>query len=200
MARRRLLTLSLIVVLSALVGCGGGSDDPREHPLVLDWRAGTYQGVRLGDETDRLIRLLGRPERRGRHEPSEPIDEDFYEIGGLTNFSSPDIGRGVDDYETLRYRQRVFGTTGGRVTDWGITDERAETPEGVGVGDSRDIVKRRYPRAGCYTQNEGTEYVTYPICRIRVCSGRLLGFGGDPIKSIWLAAETKRGLKRCSKP
>jgi hypothetical protein len=30
-----------------------------------------------------------------------------------------------------------------------------------------------------------------------VCKGRLLGFGGDPIKSLWLAAETRAGLESC---
>ena len=94
----------------------------------------------------------------------------------------------------------MFLITGGRVTAWGTTDERAVTPEGVGVGDDQALVERRYPGARCFVQNEGTEYATYPLCKVRVCPGRLLGFGGEPIKSIWLAAETRRALTRCRVP
>jgi hypothetical protein len=83
------------------------------------------------------------------------------------------------------------------VTGWGTTDKRAQTPEGVGVGDSRELVERRYPDADCFIQNKGTEYVPYPICKVRVCKGRLLGFGGEPIRSLWLVAETNTGLKTC---
>jgi hypothetical protein len=167
--------------------------------LLLDWKRGTYEGVRLGDHSAKLQRVLGRPEQRGRNESFEPIGEDFYDIGGLTNFGSPDIGA-VGDFETLRYRRRVFSTDGGTVTAWGTTDPRARTPEGVGIGDEREVVERRYAGADCFTQNEGTEYVKYPFCKVRVCAGRLLGFGGDPIKSLWLAAETRTGLRRCRPP
>ena len=201
--RARLIAtvLALMVLASGVAGCDvGPRDGSPQDPLVLDWRRGTYEDVRLGDSTRRLVQLLGRPERRGRNEPSEPIGEDFYDIGGLTNYGAPDIGRRLADFEHLRYKRRVFGTNGGRVTNWGTTDDRAETPEGVGVGDSRELIMRRYPRADCFIQNEGTEYVTYPICRIRVCKGRLLGFGGSPVKSIWLAAETKGALKGCRRP
>ena len=199
---------SLVLAVAALAvalspGCGSDGearDRTGEERLVLDWKRGTYGGVRLGDTTAQTIRALGRPQKRGRNEPIEPIGEDAYEIGALTNYSSPDIGRRVADFEQLRYRHRVFSTTGGRVTSWGVTDRGAETPEGVGVGDPRDLVKRRYRGANCYTANEKTEYADYPLCKVRVCKGRLLAFGGDPIKSVWLAATAKRGLKRCRRP
>jgi hypothetical protein len=176
----------------------GAPDEPTEV-LVFDWKRGTYQGVRLGDDTARLRRVLGRPQRRGPNEPFEPIGEDFYDIGGLTNFGYPEV-EADGDYDTFRYRRRVFSTTGGTVTAWGTTDPRAQTPEGVGIGDERDLVGRRYASADCFTQNEGSEYPEYPICRVRVCAGRLLGFGGDPIKSLWLAAETRAGMKSCRPP
>jgi hypothetical protein len=197
----RVVTLVMSVGLASLAGCGSdGVPTTRGSVpgdlLVLDWKRGTYEGVRLGDDAARLIRVLGRPGKRGRNEPIEPIGENFYDIGGLTNYGSPDIAA-AGDYEVLRYRWRVFSIVGDRVTSWGTTDDRAQTPEGVGVGDSRELVERRYTNANCFIQNEGTEYVTYPVCRVRVCKGRQLGFGGEPIRSIWLVAETKTGLKTC---
>ena len=73
--------------------------------------------------------------------------DDYYDIGGPTSFGSP--GRGPSEDETLRYDKRAYFATDGRVSGWVITSERAETPEGVGVGDGRDLVERRYPRADC---------------------------------------------------
>jgi hypothetical protein len=163
---------------------------------LLDWKRGTYEGVRLGDSAGRLIRVLGKPRRRGGDEPIEPIGEDLYDIGGLTNYRSPDIGARFG-FEAFRYRRRVFNVDGGRVTGWGTTDQRAQTPEGVGVGDSRELVERRYADADCFIQNEGTEYTSYPVCKVRICNGRLLGFGGEPIKSLWLVAETIGALETC---
>jgi len=184
--------------LILLAGCGS-SEDPRD-PLVLDWKRGTYEGLRLGDDSAKLRDVLGPPVRQGPGEPFEPAGEDFYEIGGLTSFTDPEVGTAAGGSTTLRYRRRVFLTTAHRLTAWGTTDERAQTPEGVGVGDEQALVERRYPGARCFIQNEGTEYVTYPLCKVRVCAGRLLGFGGDPIKSLWLAAETRTGLTRCVAP
>ena len=192
-ARRDVLgVLAGVAMLAA--GCGSAERDGERDALVLDWEQGEFAGIQLGDRDARLRRVLGPPLRRGAAEPFQPIGEDFYAIGGLTNFKSPTIGRGSD---TLRYRRRVFLTTGGRVSAWGTTDPRARTPEGVGIGDDQALVERRFRHASCATQNAGTEYATYPLCRVRVCAGRLLGFGGDPIRSIWLAAETRRALGRC---
>jgi hypothetical protein len=190
----RLGALPAVLAIGATVALPNcdSSDEPAD-PLLLDWKRGTYEGVRLGDHRAELQRVIGRPQRRGSTEPFEPIGDDFYDIGGLTNFASPDIG----ESETLRYRRRVFATTGDRVTAWGTTDERAETPEGVGIGDERELIEQRYASADCFTQNEGSEYPSYPICKVRVCAGRLLAFGGEPIRSIWLAAETRTGLERC---
>ena len=95
----------------------------------------------------------------------------------------------------------VLGITVGRLTDFGTTDYGAETPEGVGLGDSGDLVERRYRNANCFTQVTGSHSeAEYPLCVVRVCKGRLLGFAGDPIESIWLAAETKAGLSGCQRP
>lgn len=70
-----LVVVSLLVVAVVTLGAcdsdeltaaGRSSDDVR----VLDWERGTYEGVRLGDSVARLIRVIGKPKRRGRNEPS----------------------------------------------------------------------------------------------------------------------------------
>jgi hypothetical protein len=139
------------------------------------------------------------PQRPPSNQPLEPIGEDFYDIGGPGYIHLPNIAAAGKD-ETLRYRRLVVSVTDGKVTVLGTTDERARTPDGVGVGDSQDLVKERYPRARRFIQNEGTEYTTYPLCKTRVCKGRVLAFGGDPIRSLWLAAETRAGLESCRRP
>ena len=187
------VVMAASAVLSPGADAGQRSDRPRSTGGAARTRA---CGSRIARR--RVRRLLGAPRKRGGDQPFTPIGEDFYEIGGLTGFRVPAIGGGRD--EMLRYRRRVFLTAGDRVTAWGTTDPRAATPEGVGVGDAQALVERRYPDARCFVQNEGSEYATYPLCKVRVCAGRWLGFGGDPIRSLWLAAETKRALIHCRAP
>lgn len=205
------IVVGVLLAGFALAACGddtpasGGrsEDEPttgRASASVVDWRAGEYASVRLGASARRLLRTLGRPGQRAHYGPFAPLGQDSYEIAALTNHGSPDIGKRVADFETLRYPLMVFDTTGGRVTAWGTTDAKARTPEGVGVGSPQSAVKRRYPQAQCFVQNEGTENPTYPLCRIRACSGRLLAFGGDPVRSIWVAAESRGALRRCRRP
>lgn len=201
MAAARSVAISLLVTGVVSLGACGSEQSPASEESAsagkeFDWERGRFGRVRLGDSPARVVRVIGRPEKRGPNQPLEPIGEDFYDIGGLTNFRTPNTGT-VGDYEALRYRRLVVSVIGGKVFVFGTTDERARTPEGVEIGDSQDLVKRRYPRARCFIQNEGTEYTTYPICKTRVCKGRLLGFGGDPIRSLWLAAETRAGLEAC---
>ena len=192
--------LLVALAFNLVPGCGddaGPQDRQPADPVIVDWKKGTYKGVRLGDSTSRAVRLLGRPVRRGHDEPVGPIED----AGGvLPNYSSPDIGRRIADFEILSYQRWVIDTTGGRVTAWGTAEPGAETPEGIGVGDDPELVDRRYRIANCYTGKEGHGYIDYPHCQARVCRGRLLGFVGDPIKSVWLAATTKYGLNGCSRP
>jgi hypothetical protein len=190
-----------ILLALAVVGLDairGPVDKHPADPIVVDWRRGTVEGVRLGDSEAKAISVLGQPERRGHREPGVPIDEE--EVDGPVNYGSPKIARRIADYSNLRYRRRVLGTIGGRVDEWGSIDPRAQTPEGVGVGDDPELVERRYNGVNCYTVNEGTEYEQYPLCKVRPCKGRLLAFGGDPIKSVWLIATAKIGLKKGCRP
>jgi len=207
-ARRRVRTqqiasaMAACIVLALAIGALDAIRAPIDkhpaNPLVVDWRKGRYEGIALRSTTTRVIERLGRPDRRGENEPSSPIGEDYYDIGGPTSFRSPGDAYSTDT--KLRFKRRSFFATNGRIYGWVTTSSRAQTPEGVGVGDSRDLVSKRYPEADCHTANEGSEYVTFPLCEVRACSGRLLAFGGDPIKSVWLVAESRRGWGRCLKP
>jgi hypothetical protein len=207
-ARRRMRTQQIAsamaacivfaLAIGALDALRAPTDTQPANPLVVDWRHGSYEGIALRSSTTSLIKRLGRPIRRGANEPASPIGEDYYEIGGPTSFSSPGTAYSKDT--VLRFKRRSFFATNRRVYGWVTTSGRAQTPEGVGVGDSRDLVSKRYPQADCLTANEGSEYVTFPLCEVRACSGRLLAFGGDPIKSVWLVAQSIRGWGRCLKP
>jgi hypothetical protein len=193
----------LLTGVAGLAACDSGSSPDAEgaesERREVDWERGRYGRLRLGDSTARVVRVLGEPRKRGLDQPLEPIGEEFHEIGGLTNVRAPRLaGPGEDDI--LRYRRLVLATSVGKVSILGTTHDGAGTPEGVGIGDGQDLVESRYPSANCFIQNEGTEYVTYPICKVRVCKGRLIAFGGDPIRSIWLAAETRAGLRTCRRP
>ena len=200
----RTLAVGLAGFIALALGVGGldairpPADEHPDSPLIVDWRKGTYEGIVLGSSSAALIARLGRPDKRGTDEPFEPIGQDYYDIGGPTSFRMPGSGPSKD--EVLRFKERAFFATDGRIAGWVTTSKRAETPEGVGAGDSRDLVKRRYPNANCYTANERSDYPTFPLCEIRACHGRLLAFGGDPIKSVWLIAQTTKGWGPCLRP
>ncbi|HSI81518.1 MAG TPA: hypothetical protein VK919_12800 [Solirubrobacterales bacterium] len=168
--------------------------DP-DDPLIVDWRKGSLGDVRFGDEIEDVWRAFGRSEPAGPNEPVVPLGEDYYEIGGPTGFGAPP-GR----METVRYDDHAIFLTGGSVHGGVTTSPRATTPEGVGVGDSREIVERRYPRAHCYVANEGSEYSTFPLCEVRACDRRRLAFGGEPIRSIWLVAVREHAVTQCRDP
>jgi hypothetical protein len=206
-----IVVVCTVVGVAVVGGCGSGGErsgsdvapDSEERPsgaaIVLDWRAGTYEGIRLGDRSSTVTGALGTPKLIGRHVRFVPFGENFYDIGGLTNFRSPRAG-GSAGSRVMQYRRRVLRLSGGRVTALGTTDPDAVTPEGAAIGDDQQLVRDHYPRANCFVANEGTKYRHYPICTIRVCDGRLLAFGEDPIASMWLAAETRRAVKRCTPP
>ena len=192
----------LAMVAVAACGSDGDQNGPGDSVLVLDAVAGTFDGVKVGDPTREVIRVNGKPGERGPDAPGAPLGEDDTPM--LTNYGSPvrkrsptDF-RGLRDFETLRYRGRVFDITRGRLTGIGTTDPSARLSSGIGVGDSHEDVQKRYPKADCFIQYEDTEYAEYPLCRIRVCKGRLLGLAGDPVVSITLAVETEAGF-RCAR-
>lgn len=95
----------------------------------------------------------------------------------------------------MRYRQLLVVLFPGGVHGFVTTDPRAQTEDGVGPGDPQSLVLQRYPNARYETANEGTEWTTFPLCTVVVSPGRRLYFGADPIRSIWLIASARRGLR-----
>jgi hypothetical protein len=151
------------------------------HPIMVDELRAAYERVRFGDPASRVRRLFGRP--GGDPGNSSPLGSDFYADGGPSTWRPP--GRQARD-GALRYRGRAFLASDDRIYGFVITDRRAQTNKGVGIGDSLKIAKRLYPQMRCDVVNEGTEYTAFPACRGRIAPNRYLGFGQDPIRTITL--------------
>jgi hypothetical protein len=172
---------------AALASCASAGHSG--SPLRIDERSGSYRGIEFGAPIREVVRRFGYP--GGGHSGSEvPIGVDYYDVGGPTVSSSP-----LGDTHTLRYHGVAFLTGQRRVYGFVTVDLRAETRFGVRIGDPQARVRERYRGAKCEIANEGTEYATFPLCTVMVSDGRYLWFGGDPVKSIWLAAQTRAGLR-----
>ena len=188
----------MIIGLGGWSGCG--SEPPKDrkpkNPAVLDWRHGTYDEIGFRTKTADVLRTLGRPVRRGRDEPLEPVGEDFDEIGGPDTFDEPRPEQDRTE-DVLRYRDLVVLVDYRGVYGWVTTSPRAQTPEGVGVGDDLGLVSERFSGAEC-DDGEGSEHRMAANCDVWLClANRRLVFGGDPIRSVWLLALTAEGLRRC---
>lgn len=188
----------LIALVGAWSGCG--SEPPGDHkpetPAVVDWRRGTYDGIGLRTETAEVLSKLGAPVSRGRDEALEPVGERFEEIGGPDAFDQPRPERDRTE-DVLRYRGLVVLVDYRGVYGWVTTSPRAQTPEGVGVGDGLGLVSKRFSGAEC-DDGKGSEHEMAPTCDVWLClANRRLVFGGDPIRSVWLLALTPDGLRRC---
>lgn len=177
-----------MVATVALVSCGGESVDPatrttvpRANAVVVDLRAGSYRGVRLGSTQSQLFAKFGRGISQGAGTTlSNPLDTD----GGPWYVPAPDgAPRSIH-----RYRYLVASLGGRRVQVLHINDPRARTGEGVAIGDSLAHVTDVYEDAVCGVVNEGSEYKPYPACHLDRSAGPYVWFGLDPIQSIWLTA------------
>ena len=160
----------------------------------MDVRAlGSFRGLRLRDSEGDVRARFGAA-KCSDLSPAQPLGEDYYDIGGPTSYSIPH-GKGPGRACHMRYRQLLVVLFPGGVHGFVTTDPRAQTEDGVGPGDPQSLVLQRYPNARCETANEGTEWTTFPLCTVVVSPGRRLYFGADPIRSIWLIASTRRGLR-----
>jgi hypothetical protein len=172
-----------LLLLAGAAGCGG--DDAPERELLLNERAGSYRGVRLGDTEEAVRRRLGEP---GGGEGFVPLDETFGEIGG------PPAVRvwPLDSRETpkaLRYDGLavLVGTDGVYAI---IVSEPAHTLRGVAIGDPLRQARRVYD-VGCGEgvagERLGGGVETYPTCRGTIDGRIRIWFGEDPIRSIAIA-------------
>jgi hypothetical protein len=69
-----------------------------------------------------------------------------------------------------------------------ISDPRAETKKGVGIGDALSEARRRYPTLHCAKARVMSEGETAPAyCAGRLTKDRYIWFGNDPIRVIALS-------------
>ena len=169
----------------------------RPRPKVLDEVRGRYRGTAIGDRRSAALRRQGKPPRAKSKDDNGPVDSDFYEDGTPSSWSPP--GASSFYLGDLNYRGRSYLIEDGRgdppVYGFIITDRRAQTARGVGIGDTLAYARRRYPQLRCDVVNQGTEYVAFPACRARIAPRRYLGFGQNPIRSISLMTVSFDGAK-----
>ena len=149
--------------------------------LPVQEERGSLQGVALNDVRARVVQELGPA---SSEDPSSiaPLGEDFDAIGGPPFIATPG-----SSHETLRYPSASVLLSDGRAYGIVVTDDGAETAEGVGVGDNLALAEERYPTLDCGLARLG-EYRTFPYCGGRVGPRRWLWFGQDPIRSIVLTS------------
>ena len=169
-----------------LAGACGAADEPAPAPArpaasdvgLVDERAGTVDGVRLGDGPGRMRRRFGPPVAGS---PTRPTSQK-----GLPWIIPPPPGEGRARSVSFPGRLAlVRGATGAYALS--IWERGARTRAGVGLGDPLSLARERYGELDCGVRNEGTEYVPYPYCRARI-AGHWIWFGQDPIASITLTS------------
>jgi hypothetical protein len=157
----------------------------RPRPKVIDEDAGRYRGTAIGARRAAALRRQGPAPTVRSGEGSGPLGSDLYDDGTPSSWDPPGDHR--FDQSDLRYRGRSYLISNKRrpaVYGFIVTDRRAQTARGVGIGDTLAFARKRYPGLHCDLVNEGSEYTAFPSCRTRLAPGRYLGFGQNPIRSI----------------
>lgn len=183
---RRHAGVLVILAAAALAGCtsigGGQSAGPRQHSI--DELAGSYRGVALGDPRSVAIDVFGQPV--STKDPASPIGIDFSDGGPISQKNPPGYIRRPD---LLRYDDvSVLSTPPDGIHSIVVSDPRAATRKGVGIGDALAEAKRLYPTLHCAkarTMSEGEPAPAY--CAGRLAKGRYIWFGNDPIRVIALS-------------
>jgi hypothetical protein len=141
-------------------------------PRRIDLAAGAFRGVFLGEPARAARRALPRSVEdsglgpRPIDAPSAPLGI-FYSPGDATSIRTPDLS---------------LLTEHGHVVTLFITDSRAETVAGVGIGDNLGFARARL--SGLVCQRSGEDV---PTCGGRTAHATVL-FVGDPIETITLSS------------
>ena len=181
----RRLRAAALIAAATLGGCGS---DSSSRSATVDEREGTYRGVGIGSTREEARRELGRVES-GSTDPLAPIGADPVDVGVPP---SPDQPRGSGGIAIWRFEDAAMAAS--RDGAWLVTvaADDARTSEDVGVGSTLDDVREAYADAECGTANEGTEYVQFPYCALKVTADRYLWFAYDPVRSLTLSREPLR--------
>jgi hypothetical protein len=132
----------------------------------------TYRGLKIGDSRQRMLSLLGPPDRASRGEHDGTADFIDYTYGADTITFARSVLTG-----SITRRNIVFGIV--------VRDPKAATAEGVGIGDNLELFRRRYPGAQCFTPLQSFD----PICDTEstykgVSAYAYVVFENDPIDTI----------------
>jgi hypothetical protein len=185
------------VVALGLAGCGAVADAERGSApaKVVDERHGTFEGFRVGATSKAIRARFGTP-LKSPDRAITPPDVDYYEVGGPTSFRPPPtLYQPGHPGGSLRYHGRAWLVEGSRLYGFMTVERGARTRAGVAIGDPSKRVTERYEHATCETANEGTEYVTFPLCEVLLRPGVRLYFGGEPVKSIWFVVSADRAYR-----
>ncbi|HEX8206732.1 MAG TPA: hypothetical protein VF587_11800 [Solirubrobacteraceae bacterium] len=94
---------------------------------------------------------------------------------------------GLDAIGVWRFKGAAMAADRGEAWLVVVSARGARTAERVGVGSSLDDVREAYDGARCTVANEGTEYVSFEACQVRVRPGRYAWFAYDPVRSVTLS-------------
>ena len=159
-----LLALPLVLVGWAMARHARPVDHQSTTPLLIAFVpseskktpfVGSYRGVRVGDRVSSLLARLGTPDRR------EVTDGDIAYWYGNDAF-------------------HAWAARGERIHAITVRDTRAETAEGVGIGDNLAVAKRHTPYCDYY--DNGFD-VFRPSCDWSY-PFQVIRFEGDPIDEI----------------
>lgn len=146
------------------------------RPLISD--EGSYAGLGIGDSVRSVSRRFD--DCQTGTGATTPLAYDF-----LTENAGPTVGAPPGDKEQLNVRCQLASFLAyDQVFAVYVVDPAAETPRGIGRGDSLTEARDAYPEVRCTVQNEGTEYGTFPQCYGRLRGGPGVWFGGDPVRMI----------------
>lgn len=184
--------LALLVAAAIAEGCGEGEGvrpaSPAgaggvDGPPTIDERRGTYRDVGLESTRRQAMRRFGRI-RAGIDQPFAPLGKRPLEVGIPP---APRDPPGLDPAQIWRFRDAAIVADRGRAWMIVVSARDARTRRRVGVGSSLAAVRRAYGRARCDIANEGTEYVRFRYCTLRVAPGRHVWFAYDPVRSVTMS-------------
>lgn len=190
-ARRVLPRLAIAAATLAVVVAGWGVqadarviDRTPAEPVALSDRTGAFRGVEVRDRLRDVRERLGTPAivPAGDRAAGLPVDAG----DGLA------LPGDLPDGETWRYEGLALIVGRSRVLAMVVTDDRAQTGAGVGIGDSLEVVRRAYGGLSCRGVRFGNaRNPAHPSCRSRL-PGRVglrrigVAFSGDPVQSVVL--------------